>query len=248
MKLSISTKIFFSLVLVYAILGATYVFLPAINTLPVSTQSLPAPKIVVALVSFVAILVIYGGLGFVGLILSRKIGFADVWEKKVTNKERFITPAFVGLALGVFFIVIDRLVSPFTLFGGLPHPAFPASLVASVTAAVGEETMFRLFFISFWVWLISHVVLKQRGKNIVFWIIAIWSAVAFSAGHLPSVMIMKGLATPSQIPPLVLGEIFLLNSTLSIPAAYFFRKNGILAAMGIHFWADVIWHVVYGLI
>jgi len=180
--------------------------------------------------------------------LSRKVGFTDIWEKTVSNKERFITSALVGLVLGVFFIVIDRLVSPLTPFGGLPHPAFPASLVASATAAIGEEIMFRLFFISFWVWLISHVILKQRGKNVVFWIVAVLSAVAFSAGHLPSVVMMKGLATPSQIPPLVLGEIFLLNSALSLSAACFFKKNGILAAMGIHFWADIVWHVVYGLV
>lgn len=185
-------------------------------------------------------------MGFLGLLLSRKLGFTDIWDKTVSNKERFITPALIGLVLGVFFIVVDRLVGPLTPFGGLPHPAFPASLVASATAAIGEEIMFRLFFISFWVWLISRVILKQRGK-MVFWIVAVWSAVAFSAGHLPSVIMMKDLVTPSQIPPLVLGEIFLLNSALSLLAAYFFKKNGILAAMGVHFWTDIVWHVVFGL-
>jgi membrane protease YdiL (CAAX protease family) len=248
MRFSKSIKTFFALVLVYAVLASLYVFLPNISALPISNQGLPASKIVISLVSFVSVLVIYGGLGYLGLILSRKIDFAAIWDKKVTNKERFIIPAIVGVVIGVLFITVDILISPLTSFGRFPHPAFPASLIASITAGIGEEIMFRLFFISFWVWLISHVILKQRGKNVVFWVVAVCSALAFSAGHLPSIMVLKGFTNISQIPPLTLVEIFLLNSAVSIPSACYFKKYGILAAMGIHFWTDIVWHVIYGLV
>ncbi len=33
-----------------------------------------------------------------------------------------------------------------------------------------------------------------------------------------------------------------------IRQGYYFRKYGFLAAAGIHFWTDISWHVVYGMI
>lgn len=247
MSLSISTKTFIFLAAAYALLSALCVFLPTLSALPIPTQNLPAPKIVIAVVSAVAILIIYGGLGFLGLLLSRKIGFADIWDDNVSNRARFATPALVGVFLGVSFIIVDVVVSSYSPFGRLPHPAFPASIIATLGAAIGEEIIFRLFFISFWVWLIAHVILKGKRLNVVFWVVSIASALAFFAGHIPSVLMLKGLASPAQIPPLTLGEMVFLNSALSLPAAYLFRKNGILAAMGVHFWTDIVWHVIYGL-
>ena len=36
------------------------------------------------------------------------------------------------------------------------------------------------------------------------------------------------------------------DSMLSVLAGWHLRYNGLLAAIGIHFWADVVWHVVWG--
>jgi len=66
-------------------------------------------------------------------------------------------------------------------------------------------------------------------------------------GHLPSVMIILGLEEIGEIPFALMSEIILLNGILSLFAAYYFRKFGFLAAVGIHFWTDVVWHVVWGL-
>ena len=96
-------------------------------------------------------------------------------------------------------------------------------------------------------WLVSFVILKRRCQNQIFWIIAILSALAFAFGHIPSVMLLFGLNAVNEFPPALLSEIILLNGVLSIFAAYYFRKFGFLAAVGIHFWADIIWHVIWGL-
>jgi hypothetical protein len=48
-------------------------------------------------------------------------------------------------------------------------------------------------------------------------------------------MALLGLDFANQVPPVILGEIFLLNSILSLPAAYYLRRYGFLAAVGIHF-------------
>jgi hypothetical protein len=50
----------------------------------------------------------------------------------------------------------------------------------------------------------------------------------------------------NQFSPALIVEVFLLNGTLSLVAAYFFKKSGYLAAAGVHFWADMVWHVVWG--
>ncbi|MFC1810991.1 type II CAAX prenyl endopeptidase Rce1 family protein [Patescibacteria group bacterium] len=210
-------------------------------------QELPASKPVLALVSACAILIIYGGLGFIGLKLSQKLGFAKIWDSKVSNKQRFLTPALIGCGIGILFILIDLLFNQFFAFGPIPHPEFPFSIIASLSAGIGEEVIFRLFYISFWVWLISHVLLKKRWQNQIFWIISILSALAFAFAHIPSVMILFNYASFADIPTPLLSEIIILNSLVAIPAAYYFRKYGFLAAIGIHFWTDVVWHVIWGL-
>jgi hypothetical protein len=248
-KLSLSTKIYIGLIIILAILAASNVFLPHGSFLPtVPDQELPAPKPVLALVNAAIMLILYGGLGFLGLKLSRKLGFADIWDVRITNKQRFLIPALVGVGLGISFILVDRLLSQFHTLGPLPHPPFPTSLVASASAGIGEEVLFRLFFISFWVWLISSVMLKGKWQTQIFWLVALFSALAFAFGHLPSVMLLFGFKAIGDIPAALMTEIILLNGVLSLFAAYYLRKSGFLAPVGVHFWTDVIWHVVWGAI
>jgi hypothetical protein len=82
----------------------------------------------------------------------------------------------------------------------------------------------------------------------VFWIIVVLSALAFAFGHLPAAMILYEFTSIGDIPVALLAEIILLNGVLSVFAAAYLRKYGFLAAVGIHFWTDVIWHVVWGAI
>lgn len=245
-KVPLSLKIYIGLIITLAIMAAINIFLP--QGVFLSTQTLPASKPVLALANAAIMLIFYGGLGFLGLKLSSKLGFADIWDLRVSNKQRFLIPALVGGGIGIFFILADVIFSKFHSLGPIPHPPFPASLVASVTAGIGEEVIFRLFFISFWVWLISYVILKKRWQNQVFWVVTLFSALAFALGHFPSVMILFDLNTIQEIPFALTSEIILLNGVISIFAAYYFRKYGFLAAVGIHFWTDIIWHAVWGMI
>jgi len=244
--LSLSTKIYIGLVIILAILAGIYVFLPQYLFLP--SQNLPASKPVLALINAVCMLIIYGGLGFLGLKLTRELGFVDIWDKNISNKQRFLIPAAIGGIIGLFFIIIDLIFRRFNFVGAIPHPPFPSSIVASGIAGIGEEIIFRLFFISFWTWFVSRVILKRRWQNQIFWITAIFSAVAFALGHLPSLMILFGWHTFTGIPLVFLTEILILNGVLSIFAAYYFRKFGFLAAVGVHFWTDIVWHVIWGII
>ena len=248
-KLSLSLKIYIGLIIALAILAAINVFLPQGSFLPIlPEQELPASKPVLALANVGIMLVVYGGFGFLGLKLSQKLGFADLWDSKISNRQRLLIPALIGVGIGIFLILADAIFSQFHTLGALPHPPFPTSLVASASAGIGEELIFRLFFISFWVWLISYVILKKRWQNQIFWIVAIFSALAFALGHIPSLMILFDLKAVGEIPLALMTEIILLNGVVSLFAAYYFRKFGFLAPVGIHFWTDVVWHVIWGVV
>ena len=241
-----SLRIYVTMIIILTISAVISVFLPQSSMISIR-QELPASKGVIALVNALIMLVLYGGLGFIGLKLSLKLGFAELWDKKVNNKQRFLYPAIYGIIAGFLLIIFDYVFSFFNGIGKLIHPPFPTSLFASITAGIGEEVIFRLFFISFWVWLISEVILKRKYKNKVFWVVTFLSAIAFAGAHLPSIMFIVNIEQVSNLSLVLIIEIFLLNSLISFPAAYYFRKYGILAAVGIHFWADIIWHVIYGL-
>lgn len=243
-----SVKVYVSLIIILAVLSAASLFLPQGDFLSMSDMDLPASRPVVALANAAIILVIYGGLGWLGLMLAGKLGFPEMLSANISNKDRYLTPLVAGAAMGLFFIIADTIFSRFHSLGPIPHPPFPTSLVASASAGIGEEIMFRLFFIPFWLWLVSSVILKGRFQNRLFWIVAVFSAFAFAAGHVPSLMMLFGAESVNDLPMVFLGEIVLLNGILSLFAAYYFRKYGFLAAVGIHFWTDVVWHVMWGLI
>jgi len=210
------------------------------------TQQPPESQTTMALVTAVTMLTLYGGLGFLGLHLSQKLEIADLWDPGVSNLHRFLIPACAGVGVGAFFIIADALLNRLHAFGPLPHPPFPTSIIASATAGIGEEVVFRLFFVPFWTWLILTVIARGRWQSEVFWIVAGFSALAFAIAHLPSVMFALGIESIDQVPMALMVEVVLLNGVLSLLAAYYFRRYGFLAAVGVHFWTDVIWHVVWG--
>jgi len=243
-----SLKIYFTLILVVALLAPLQLYFPmGTLALDLDEQSLPASKPVMALASFGIVLVLYGSLGLLGIVLSRELGFAELWDDRVSNRQRFLVPAVVGIAAGATLVIGDAIFGQFHSFGPIPHPPFPTSIVASVSAGIGEEVLFRLFFISFWVWLLSYVVMKNRSQNHIFWIVAFLSALAFGFAHIPAIALVMGFKAMSDIPPVLVIEIILLSGVVALPCAYYFREFGFLAAVGIHFWADVVWHVIWGL-
>jgi hypothetical protein len=244
-KISKSTVIYIGLVVILAASNAITVFLQYTD-LSLTGMGITVPVWAIALVNALAALILYGGLGYLGLALARRMGFADLWDDKVNNRQRFLVPGLIGAALGIFLIMGDQAFAPFNGIGNLAHPAFPASIFASLSAGIGEEIIFRLFLICFWVWIISSLMLKGRRQNTIFWILAVISALAFGASHLPSITALYNMQY-SALSPVLYAEILLLNGAVAMFAAYYMRKYGFLAAVGIHFWADIVWHVIWGL-
>lgn len=245
---TLSNRTFFLLLAILVLAVGVNALLPQTSIPGVVMPTSPLPGWQIALAGMGITAVMYGLLGFLGLFLWRKLGFPEIWDVAVTNRQRFAIPAIAGAAVGICIILADSAFSPVNGIGRLMHPPFPTSIVAAISAGIGEEILFRLFFISFWTWLIGKIILRGRGLNVVYIVVSCFSAVAFSAGHLPSLMILMNVTDPTQFSPVLLGEIVLLNGSLSLVGAYFFKKYGFLATVGVHFWADVVWHVLWGLI
>ena len=94
-----------------------------------------------------------------------------------------------------------------------------------------------------------NLVLKRWNlSRVALWIGIIIAALAFGAAHFPSVMILLNVNDPSQLSPALIVYILLLNGVLGLVAGYKMIKDGLVAAMGIHFWADVVWHVLWPLL
>jgi membrane protease YdiL (CAAX protease family) len=207
----------------------------------VSTDSLLLPVAIAGV-----LLLIYGTLGILGVFLADRVRLPVTPPGSVSCGRVVTRSIWVGAGLGIVFIGLDLWVSQSHAYGQLPHPPFPASLVASVAAATGEEIFFRLFFVSFWVWLVSSVLLKGRGRRTMIWIAAILSSLVFSVAHIPSVAFLLGISNLAAFPPLLLTELMVLNGGLALLAVWLWQRYGFLAAVGVHLGTDLVWHVLWG--
>ena len=245
--ISKSFKAYSFLILILAISAAVVSVMPmGMEIQGMENMQLPAPPLVIALANFFIMIIVYGGLGIVGIFLGEKTIIPDLWNDKITNKQRFIIPFIIGSVCGLFMIATDQLFFHFTDLDHIPHPIFPASVFASATAGIGEEIIFRLFFISFWLWLIGKVLFKAKHYQTIYWVLAVFSILLFTGAHLPSVILLYDIKDVSNFPVNLLLEVFIINAIVSFATIWYFKKNGILAAILIHFWADIIWHTAYG--
>lgn len=202
----------------------------------------------------VIVLAFYGLLGLLGIWFAGRVGIPGVFRPGAGVRSWVVWPAGIGLAAGAAAALLDRA---FTLgkgiWVGFPHPEFPLSLVASVTSGIGEEILFRMVVMGLWayIWLrvarSRHVPTSELGpaRTTGLLIGNVIAALTFGAAHLPAVMVLLGTTSVSGIPPVALMELFALNGIIGIAAGERYARDGLVAAAGVHFWANVFWHVVW---
>jgi hypothetical protein len=240
-----------AMVAIYSMLAAaTYLLFPLDQLLPSQALSVPEltiPRWQLALANAGIGLVLYGLLGLAGFWLARRLGLPGVFRPAGGWRGWLLSPMLWGLGLGVAICLADLWVARLQDWPGFPQPAFPFSLVASVTAAIGEEILFRSFVLGLWAFLL-HLILRRWIKGrVTLQIGNVLAAVAFAAGHLASAMFLLGAASPAEIPPLILAEILLLNGIVGWVAGIQYIRQGLVAAIGLHFWVDMVLHVVWPL-
>ena len=203
---------------------------------------------VFALISAALVAVIYGLAGLAGFWFARKLGLPGIYRAGAGWKELFWLPLLIGVVVGVLLVLGDRLFMWAGSLPPLPHPGFPFSIVASASAGIGEEIMFRGFVMGLWAFLLNLVLRRWQMTGVALWIANVIAALAFAAGHLPTVMVLYDAASPAELPNLLVAEIFVLNTVVSLAAGWRYMSSGLVAAIGIHFWADIVWHVLWPLV
>ncbi len=207
------------------------------------------PGWVLGLANAAIVVVSYGLLGLAGFWFARKLGLPGIYCEQAGWRAWLMTPMALGALLGVVLVITDRL---FAAAGppewtGIPHPTFPLALFASAAAGIGEEIVFRLFVMGLWGFLLNLVLRRWGRTRTALWIANVIAAIAFGAGHLPSAMMMLDVASPAEIPAFLLVEMFLLNGIVGLVAGERCMKDGLVAAVGVHFWTDIVWHVLWPL-
>ncbi|MGE5462585.1 MAG: type II CAAX prenyl endopeptidase Rce1 family protein [Syntrophothermus sp.] len=243
--------IFVILLLVYALCAfASYAFFAnqAAAAVGLPMPDMGVSNVVLGLANAGIILVVYGLAGLAGYWFAHKLGLPGIYSEEGNLRRWVLIPLLLGLIVGVAMSVVDLVFAPFNGFGHMVHPGFPYSIISSLAAGIGEEIMFRGFVFGLWVFLLNWLFKRFNGRTAALWMANVIAALAFGAGHIGTIMLLTGVSSPSQINPILLAETFLLNAMIGLTAGERYMKDGLVAASGVHFWADMVFHVVYGLL
>lgn len=242
--------IFIILLLAYAFSAfAVYAFFTdqLVIMMGVPLPDMGVSNVVIGLANAGIVLVFYGFLGIAGFWFARKLGLPGIFSEDGNWQRWFVSPFLLGLICGVALVLGDLLFAPINNFGRFVHPGFPISIFASISAGIGEEIVFRGFVFGLWGIILNWVFKRFNGRATALWIANIIAAIAFGAGHLGTIMFLAGASSPAELDPVLLVEVFLLNGIIGIVAGDRYMKDGLVAAAGVHFWADIIFHVIWGL-
>lgn len=192
------------------------------------------------------VLVAYGLLGVLGVRLARSLELPVIYRDDGNARRWFVEPLGLGLGCGVLFVVGDVLFAPFNGIGRIAHPTFPLSILAAVGAGIGEEILFRGVVLGLWGLVLTRLLRRRVGRSTVLWAANVLAALAFGAGHLGTVLALTGASSVAEVSPVLIAEVLLINGVLGLVAGQRYVRDGLVAAVGVHFWADVVFHVLWG--
>ena len=238
------------LLIIYALAAfSTYAFF-ADELAAVAGVSMPdmgVSNAVLGLANAGIVLVVYGLLGLAGYWFARKLGLPGIFSEDGNWQRWFLTPLGLGLVCGVAVVIGDKFFAPINDFGPMVHPGFPVSLLASLSAGIGEEIMFRGFMFGLWSFILNWLFKRLNGRTVALWIANVIAALGFAASHFGTVMVLTDTTSLAELSPVLIVEIFVLNGVIGLIAGQRYMKDGLVAAAGVHFWTDVVFHVIWGL-
>lgn len=242
--------VFLIMLVTYALstfIGYAFFFEQMTSYSGVTPPEMGISPLTLGLASAGIVFVLYGLFGLVGYCLARKLGLPGIYSEDGNWQRWFGIPFGLGLACGVILVLGDLFFAPINSFGRFPHPGFPASIFASIGAGIGEEIAFRVFVFGLWGLILNWILRRFNGRTAALWIANIVAALAFGAGHLGLIFLLTGARTIAEVNPVLLVEVFLLNGLVGLLAGWRYMKDGLLAASGVHFWTDIVFHVYWGL-
>jgi len=242
---------FFVLIIIYALSAfLTYALFTdqMVEAVGVPMPDMGVSNTVLGLANAGIVLVLYGLLGLSGLWFSRKLGLPGIYKEDGSWRRLVLVPLLLGTLCGLALIIGDQLFAPINDLGHFPHPGFPLSILASISAGIGEEIIFRSFLLGLWALILNCLFKKFNGKIAALWLANLIAALAFGAGHFGTLIAMTNATSLAEFNPILLGEILLLNGIVGLVAGQQYIKSGLIAAIGVHLWTDIVWHVFWGVL
>ena len=243
------------LFLVALIIPAVYAVLPYALTL--QSITLPGEALLSVLLLElvdVAVVVVLAG---VGLFLACRIGlglpFIEEGVRKKPVWDRFlrvlVTSILVGVVASLIILVVNRFVFAPSLLEEIERlditlPGSPPpwqGLLASFSAGVTEESMFRLFGVTLLAWIGGRFSHDSEGRPtaIVLWASIVIVAIGFGVAHLP---LTAAIGLPLNA--LVIARAIVLNGIAGVAFGWLYWRRGLESAMIAHFSTDVVLHVI----
>jgi membrane protease YdiL (CAAX protease family) len=212
------------------------------------------PRILLLELVDVLIMIVLAG---IGLLLAYRIGlglpYIEGWLRKEPVETRFrrvlAIAVIVGVLVSVIILIVNRFIfAPPLLVEieklGITLPESPPpwqGLLASFSAGVTEEVMFRLFGLTLLAYIGSRISRDSEGRptSLVLWIANILVAVAFGVAHLP---LTAAIGLPLNA--LVISRALVLNGIGGVAFGWLYWTRGLESAMIAHFSTDVVLHVI----
>lgn len=239
------------LLIIYALsVFLTYTFFveSVAATIGVTMTDTGIPPAVLGLVNAGITVVGYGLLGLAGYWFAVKLGLPGIFREDGNWRSWFFLPLVLGLICGLGVVIGDILFAPINGFGRMIDLGFPVSILLSINAGIGEEIIFRGFVFGLWAFILNWLLKRfHNGRTTALWIANVIAALLFAASHFSTIFIITGATSLAELNPILVAEIFLLNGVVGLVAGQRTMKDGLVAAMGLHFWADMVFHVAWGL-
>lgn len=176
-------------------------------------------------------------LGFVGIWLAPRTGFADGFDWRVGHGERFGWPLLLGLGFAVADVAVFKLVlhpEPVTSLMPFMQP-FPYSVLLFGSGALYVECLYRFLPLPLGMALVGLFWPKYGRSGRVFWTLALLTSL---------IEPLEQLITNS---PALMAYSFGTGYAMNLLQAIFFRQYGFLAALFVRLGHYALWHIGFGL-
>lgn len=179
----------------------------------------------------------YSILGYLGLrIFEEDAGFPDMLEEEIGNRQRLLIPLILGVIFAIGAILFDML-NPYKV----PRLPIPISIPYWIFVAIFDEFFWRLFLLTFLIWLISRIFKDDEKQEKIFWFVVLLEAVLYML--LQTSMFIQNVG---PITPVLLVQIILIGGGFTVIACYCYRKGGFLAVLVLRLTQYMLYHVLYG--
>ncbi|WP_456274572.1 CPBP family intramembrane glutamic endopeptidase [Bacillus sp. AK031] len=182
---------------------------------------------------------------FIALLLGRKLKLKMPILEAISSRQKFTNwkmigySVVIGMLTGTAIIITSLIISkPLGIDNSsINEPSWWIGLLGSFGAGVTEETIFRLFLITFILWMILKVKKSSPGLTAK-WFAILVSTLVFGAMHF-------GIASSTfDMTPALILAMLLINGIGGVVFGALFLFAGLEFAMLAHFLADVLIHVI----